>query len=217
MTCGTETVQYTIFSVQKYSREGIADKQTQILGRDDEELRNTHKSMGWEHLSLQPLTCRIGVHHIDTDTPTTMLSIEWIPPNAASIVLVRTFCITYLQESLCLQGACPGNASSDVQITYHDTRIGVRCKGERGAGPHRPARRFQLQLHHLHDTRALISLIEHKCTCVPAQIVTHTNKTLTPPSTPAPMGRDVHTSILTPPIRQSARSTRTIWERTHDD
>lgn len=217
MTCGKETVQYTVFSVQKYSREGIANKQTQMPGTGDKEAQSKHKSTGWEHLSLQPLTCRIALHHVDTVTPTTMLSIEWIPPNAASIVLVRTVSATYPQESLRLQDACSGNENSNVQITYHGTRIGVRCTGDPGAGAHRSLRRFQLQLHHPHDTRALISLIEHKCTCVPAQIDTYTSKMLTPPSTPTPMGRAVHTSILTPPLRQSARSARTSRGRTYDD
>ena len=217
MTFRTETVQCTVFPIQKYSREGTTSQQAQVLGTRDKAPQTNHKSMGWEHLSLQPLTCRVALHYRDPDTSITMLSVEWIPPNAVSIVLVRTPDAAYSQESLCLQGVCSSHENSSVQITYHGTRIGVRYTGEPDARACRPLRRFQLQLHDAHDTRALVSLIEHKCTCVPAQIDASISKTLTPPSTPVPVERGVHSTILTPPLRQSARSARAIRGHTFDD
>lgn len=217
MTFSTETVQSTVFYLQKYSRERLASQQAPVLGTRDEETQTIHKSTGWEHLSLQPLTCRVALHHRDPNTSITMLLIEWIPPNAVSIVLVRTLDAAYSQESLCLQGACSSSENSSIQITYHGTRIGVRYTGEPDARACRPWRRFQLQFHDAHDTRALVSLIEHKCTCVPAHIDTSISKTLTPPSTPVPVERGVHASILTPPLRQSARTARAIRGHTFDD
>ena len=104
--------------------------------------------------------------------------------------------------------------ASLVQVTYHDTRMGVRYTND-ARQTNEPLRRYQLQLHRADDVNALVELLVHRCTCVPAKIsgskTTLSPRSATGDSTLPEKARQGTSSlsssstIWTPTPRQSAR------------
>lgn len=83
MPIDSTIVQYSTFPVQKYSRE-----RAQGMANESEQYGRAR----WEHMSLQPLSCRFALH--DAQGPQmsrAVLTIEWKPdsPACTPVILVR--------------------------------------------------------------------------------------------------------------------------------
>lgn len=113
----SHTVQYTTFPLHKYSR-GLQREPT--------------ASRKWEHVTLQPLLCRVAVHApVDTRVPRRLcMTVEWEPSTAhgtpTSLVLVRPR--PDRQESIDIGGEGT-YAPSEVCVAFHGTRLGFKYLG----------------------------------------------------------------------------------------
>lgn len=83
MPIDSTIVQYSTFPVQKYSRE-----RAQGMTNESEQYGRAR----WEHMSLQPLSCRFALHVAQgLQMPRAVLTIEWKPdsPECTPVILVR--------------------------------------------------------------------------------------------------------------------------------
>ncbi|WFD36118.1 hypothetical protein MCUN1_002989 [Malassezia cuniculi] len=107
----------------------------------------------WEHLSLQPLVCRVSVLESGGDTQM-WLTVEWATDpdhTAKTVTLERIDLSAYAWQS---RGGSSIVPQLDLKAVYSETRVAFRVRSSDGF------HRFQIQLASQAEATALISAIK---------------------------------------------------------